>query len=348
MSVDISTLTETAVKRQKDFKMLPYAVLAIVLGLHGIKLYPGVQNKDVLTEFHRKSGIMKPYDTGVAITQADIAKTSEVELEVKTAYASVKDNIKNYQSVSVGPGDLLGANKTKKHPWEVTMISSVVKTFGEDIIDALFPAARDTLVQTPQGSFDGFDTRIDTLIATAAITTALGNLVNTGTIAVANATIDNGAEPDTYTFAADEALLSFWRAAHPQLRQADSLLLVPYGIGDMYDDAYFAKTLQKPIVDTYNRAVLHGTGGKCKIVRSTAMGTGQRVMLIVPGLLHFGMNTLGDEAFVQVRNPYEDPNLVQFWIQGDYGTRIASVHEKVFQVNEGAAVANALSGDYDS
>lgn len=221
------------------------------------------------------------------------------------------------------------------------MISSTIITFGEDIIDALFPAARDTAVQTPQGAFDGYDTKIDALIASGAIAAGKGNLKPTGTIAVANAV------GPPATVAADEALLKFWRDAHPLLRQADSLLLVPYGIGDMYDDAYFNKTLHKPIVDEYNRAVLHGTGGKCKIVRSTAMGTGQRIMLIVPGLLHFGMNTLGDEAFVQVRNPYEDPNLVQFWIQGDYGTRIASVHEKVFQVNEGTPVANALSGDYN-
>jgi hypothetical protein len=58
------------------------------------------------------------------------------------------------------------------------------------------------------------------------------------------------------------------------------------------------------------------------------------------------MDTLGDEAFVQVRNPYEDPNLVQFWIQGKYGTRIRELHEKAFQINEGSPVANTLSGDY--
>jgi hypothetical protein len=58
------------------------------------------------------------------------------------------------------------------------------------------------------------------------------------------------------------------------------------------------------------------------------------------------MDSLGDESFVQVRNPFEDPNYVQFWLQAKYGTRIRSIHEKVFQVNEGSAVGVQLSGDY--
>ncbi len=337
-TVDISSLQETAIKRQKDFRMLPYAVLAQVLGYHGITLFPGIQNKHVLTEFQRKSGIMKPYDQSGVINSA-LGKAKEMELEVEPAYASVRDNIRNYQTIGIGPGDLLGNNKTKKHPWESLMISSVVRTFGEDIIDALFPAERDLVVQTPMGSFNGFDTKIDAMVAAGDISVSNKNLVNTGLNGL------DAPSSNTDTTCAD-TLLEFWRSAHPTLRQANTLLLVPFDIGDNYDDAYFNKMKTKPILDEYGRSVLHGTGGKCKIVRSTAMGTGKRIQLIIPGLLHFGMNTLGDETFVQVRNPYEDPNSVQFWIQGDYGTRIASIHPKVFQINEEAPVANALSGDY--
>ena len=114
----------------------------------------------------------------------------------------------------------------------------------------------------------------------------------------------------------------------------------------MYDDAFFNKFRSKPTADEYGRIDLYGSGGKCKIIRSTIMGTGQRIILTVPGNLDFGMDTLGDEDFVQVRHPYEDPNYVQFWIQGKYGTRIRSIHEKVFQVNDGTPVGLQLSGDY--
>jgi len=47
-----------------------------------------------------------------------------------------------------------------------------------------------------------------------------------------------------------------------------------------------------------------------------------------------------------VRNPWEDPNLVQFWLQFDAGARINSVHPYKFIVNEGTPAANSLSGDY--
>ena len=108
----------------------------------------------------------------------------------------------------------------------------------------------------------------------------------------------------------------------------------------------FNKFRSKPTTDEYGRFELYGSGGKCKLLRSNIMGTGQRIILTAPGNFDFGMDTLGDETFVQVRNPYEDPNLVQFWIQGKYGTRIRSIHEKVFQVNEGTPVGLQLSGDY--
>lgn len=336
-TVDISLLAETAIRRQQDLKMLPYAILRETLGVHGINLLPGIQNKDVLTSFYRKQGIMKPYATNVAITDADVGKALEMTLEVQTAYASVKDNIQNYKTISVGPDVLLGKNQSKTHPWQMTMLMAIVRTFGEDILDALFPAERDTGDQSPTGAFDGFDTLIDDFVSGGEISAALGNQVTTGTLEAPSSETD---------YDPADQLLDFYRSAHPLLKSIPSNLLVPYNIADYYDDAYFNKYKHKPVVDEYNRTELHGTGGKCKIIRSNVMGTGQRIMLTVPGNLDFGMDTLGDEAFVQVRNPYEDPNLVQFWIQGKYGTRIRELHRKVFQINEGAPVANTLSGDY--
>ncbi len=341
-TVDISALAETAIRRQKDLRYLPYLVLRETLGIHGVNLLPGIQNKDVITDFQRKGGIMKPYSTSVDISDSDVGKATEMTLQVEKAYASVKDNIQNYKNLAVGPDDLLGKNKTKKHPWQMVMLTSIVRTFGEDILDALFPADRDTGVQSPLGAFKGFDTLIDEFIAASKITTTIGNMVNTFDAGYTEF-VPPANESDTEVF---DRLLKFWRSAHPLLRSKKSVLLLPSDIADMYDDAFFNKFKNKPTTDEYGRPFLYGTSGKCKIVRSNIMGTGQRIILTIPGNLDFGMNTLGDETFVQVRNPYEDPNLVQFWIQGDYGTRIRSIHPKVFQINEGTPVANGLSGDY--
>jgi len=334
--VDISTLAATAVNRQKDFKMLPYEVLAYVLGVHGINLLPGVQYKDTITDFLRKQGIMQPYVMGT-LNNSNVGKAQEMTLEVKPAYASVKDNIQNYLTTIIGPDVLLGKNKTKKHPWEVTMISSIVKTFAEDILDCLFQGERDDSAVTPLDAFDGFDTKIDDFITAGAITGGKNNYVPTGTFA---------APANESDFNAYNQVLEFYRSANSMLKGKPSLLYLPTAIADMYDDAHFNKFRNKPTSDEYGRTEVTGSGGRCKIVRSNIMGTGQRIILTVPGNFDFGMDTLGDEAFVQVRNPYEDPNYVQFWLQGKYGTRIRSIHEKVFQVNEGAAVGVQLSGDY--
>lgn len=341
-TIDISTLAETAIKRQKDLKMLPYLVLSQTLGIHGINLYNGIQNKDVLTDFQRKSGIMKPYDSSVAISHGDVGKTQEMILAVEKAYASVKDNIQNYKNVAVGPDVLLGKNKSKAHPWQKTMLWAIVTTFGEDVLDALYPAVRDTADQTPQGAFDGYDTKIDAFITATLISEANKNLVNTFDVVYT----DFVAPVDLDDTEVADRLLAFYRAAHPSLKSTNTLLKVPAHIADWYDDAYHNKYKHKPILDEFGRTNLHGTGNKCKIVRSNHMGTGSRIILTVPGNFDFGMDSNSDAEFVQVRNPYIDPNLIQFWIQGDYGTRIRSIHPKMFQINEGTPVANALSGDY--
>jgi len=329
-TVDISSLQESAIRLQKDLKLLPFFIFKEVLGGHGITMWPGIQNKHVLTTFLRKQGILEPYVAG-AVNNKNVGKAVEEELEVYLGYASVKDNIQNYKTISIGPDVLLGKNKSKNHPWQQVMLSSIVKTFGEDILDALFPAARDVEDLSPLGVFDGYDTIIDAKILSGAIAEGENNYYET----------DAFTNENTY-----EQLLEFWRSRHPHLKKANTLLLVPDHIGNYYDDNFFTVHKYRAEKDDYKRTLLEGSEGRCRIVRSNIMGTGDRIMLIVNGLLHFGFDTNGDESFVQVRTPYEDPNMIQFWIQSSMGCRIASVHEKLFSVNNGTPTAVQLSGDY--
>lgn len=338
MTNDISTLQTSAINFQKDLRFLPYAVLAQVLGVLGFNMLPGVQNKDVITEYQRKRGVAKPYSMGV-VDNSDLGKAKDRTLQVELAYASIKDNIQQYKQTVVGPDQLLDKNKTKQDPWQLVILTANVRTFAEDIIDALFPAARNTADKSPMGLFDGIDTKIDQEIASGDISLGNGNIISTGAI---NKPVDNN-DTDAY-----DQLLEFWRAAHPLLRGANTLMKMPVGILDAYQSAYFNKFKSKPQVDAYSRITLDGSGDKCKLVGASCMGIGQRIQLEVPGNVDFGMDTLGDEAFVQVRWPYEDPNLVQFWIQASFGTRIRSIHPKSFQINDGSPIANALSGDYIS
>ena len=334
--IDISTLTETANRIDRELKHLPYIELRETLGVHGINLMQNVQNKDTITNIFRKGGIAKPYVPAL-VEDNDLAETQERILQVEKAYANVIDEPSRFKKTIVGPDVLLGKNQSKRHPWEVECLTSIVKTFGEDICDALFPAKRDILDRSPMGLFHGYDTIIDFDIAAGLISAAKGNIKETDVIKKPVSDTD---------YNAYDRLLAFWRQAHPLLRNAKTLLLIPFDLGDAYDDAYFNKYKTKPTMDNYNRTVLDGSGGKCTIVRSLAMGTGQRIILTVPGNFDFGMDTFSDGQFVTIRNIEKDPNFVQFWIQADYGCRIRNVHPKVFQINEGTPVPNALSGDY--
>lgn len=69
-----------------------------------------------------------------------------------------------------------------------------------------------------------------------------------------------------------------------------------------------------------------------------------------PGGITVGFAPANPSQFIQVRAPYEDPNLVQFWIQAKMGVRIDTWHPKAFATN-GLAVEPAgmtLLGDYVS
>jgi hypothetical protein len=85
-----------------------------------------------------------------------------------------------------------------------------------------------------------------------------------------------------------------------------------------------------------------------QIVSHYALGTGTRLMLTEPGNLDLGMNSFSDVGFVQVRDPFEDANLVQFWMQFEIGMRIKKLHKRGFMVSNGTVTSNPLSGDYSS
>ena len=150
-------------------------------------------------------------------------------------------------------------------------------------------------------------------------------------------------ESDTDAF---DILLDFFRSSHNLLRESDTILKVPVHISDAYDSAYFNKFRYKSIQDQWGRTILEGSNGRCKIVKCPEMGTGTRIILEVEKNSDFGMDTTSDAQFIQVRWVDQDPNIVQFWIQASFGTRIRTINKKSFRVNDGTPVALSLSGDY--
>jgi hypothetical protein len=339
--INIDGLKRAAEKYNKDFQVLPYAVLMDEMARLRIRMVQ-VNFKDTLIEKLRNGGITKPYEFGADIRYSNISKLRERSLIVETSYAAIKDNIRNYRDKNVlfDPTANKVNNQSKKHPFEKTIIADQVTTVGEDILDAIFPAKRDVADLSPLGMFNGFDTLIDNAIVAGEVSIAEKNLINSGAFP------EPLSESD---FIAWDTLVAWLRQASIKFSMNQSIILrIPIAIYNHCSDALGNKLRYKNIefADFLRHLQDKSNLPQLQIVKHWALGTGTRLSLMTDGNLDFGMNTFGDETFVQIRNPWEDPNLVQYWLQFDAGCRINSVHPYKFIVNEGTPAANSLSGDY--
>jgi hypothetical protein len=341
--VNIASLNRAAETYQKDFMLLPYAILIPVLRELKLSLLE-VDNKDIVIVKERQGGAARPYVAGGTVGyKAEISKLLERSLQTYTAYAAIKDNITNYKTKRVlydATKDKVN-NQTKQHPMERDIIADVIKTIGEDIIDALFHATRNTSDLTPQGMSNGFNTLIDADIVAGEVSIAKGNLVNCGSLA---------APANASDITAYNSVRNWLRSMDVKWRNKPAVAYIPYNVLINVKDALENKKVSYKDVTFAN--LLTQLQEDCgipnlQIVSHYCLGTGTRMILTEPGNLDLGMNSFSDVGFVQVRAPYEDANDVQFWMQFEIGQRIKNLNKRGFMVSDGTAVSNPLSGDYD-
>ena len=156
------------------------------------------------------------------------------------------------------------------------------------------------------------------------ITMANRNLVRTGIFG-------SGDGIDDY-----DRLIDFLRAAHPFLKRG-AVLYYSSSVELICKEAFRQKTsaFKRPTSDEFWEAVKDDAKfPMLQPVTHEAYGQGSALILVRPGMMDFGVNTRRATSFVQIRDIFEDPNDVQFWLQAAYGTRFQDVHCKVFQVNE--------------
>lgn len=338
-TISKDSLVILAKNYQADLKYLPYAVLRNKLAAMGITLYQQSDKEDSVLTFLRKRGILGPYQKGVTIDYKDLGKVSEAILRLETSYASLQDNIKEYEEKKIVPASTsMANNQTKEHPYQVMVMAEKIKTYTEDILDCLFPGVRNTAGKTPLDAFDGYDKKIDNAITSGLISQANGNLFDCGDLAAPTNAQDYEAFDNLVAFLRFNKFLS----GKVDLRiTRDSL----FHVKDACENKY-----QYRGTDTDFLSRLRDKAGlpELNVISDASMGTGERVHLSIPGNFDFGFNNLGDTEFVQIRYPYEDPNMVQFWMQSDQGTRIRSFHQKIFLVNSATNSAASMSGDYVS
>lgn len=342
-TVNIDKLTRAAVVYNNVLKELPFFSFAEMARNTKITVLQ-VDGEDIRINKRRKAGLIRPYVPGLTLgDEAELMKFFETKLKPETIYAEINDNILGYKDRKVisNAGEPVN-NKTKKHPLELLILRDIVTSVAEDVVFNIFHAQRDTETASPETSFNGFFHKINLLTTAGEIAAGKGNLKTTGAFAPA-------AENEDTSTANYDRMVTFLKSAHPLLRRGEVLLYV----GDNPLDAVrrdFRKlvkafdypSLEQVVEKLRSDADVPGL----KIINDLSYGTGDQLILTKPGMLDFGVGSATDQNFVQVRTPHKDPNVVQFWVQAAYDTRINDVHEKLFMTNEQKNTQLNFAGDY--
>jgi hypothetical protein len=340
-ALNVTLLQRAAEEYDPTLRKLPFLGLMDTLSALEVNLLE-VDGKDKVVLFHRKSGIARPYVVGGTneVAEGEIGKAIERELTPKECFTALKDHIMNYSNKRVISNQSEKVDtKQKRHPLELLIIESKIRTVNEDIIDALFHAKRDNEDKSPMGMFDGFNELIDTEISNGEVSTAKGNLVETGSLSTP------ATDEDTEAF---NKLVAFIRSASPHLRRKGVLYITNDALFHCMDalgnKLKYKNALEFEVFVEHLRGLTQAAN--LRLITHEALGSGSRLLYTIPRNLDFGLGTRGEESFVQVRAPYEDPNIAQFWMQWSSGARVTSIHPKEFLVNDQTNTATELSGDY--
>jgi hypothetical protein len=305
-----------------------------------------VKGEDIDISIRRKAGILRPYKPGLTLgNEQEMMKFYESKLKPELVYAELKDNINSYREKKVvsNQGEMVD-NKSKKHPLELLILKNMVRSFSEDAIFAFFFAERDTTVLSPQTSFNGFFTKLDMLVSAGEIASGKNNVHATGEFDTSDALGVGSDDVNHYT-----RMVEFVKSSHPLLRRSEVILICAENPLNAMRDGFrrIVNSFDYPSIEQILEKLRSDANcPKLKLATHECLGTGDRLLLVKPGLLDIGVGDESDKDFVQVRNPYQDPNEVQYWIQAAFDTRIKDVHEKLFLTNEQSNTALSLAGDY--
>ena len=309
--LDIEKLKRYAIDYDGVLRTLPYFTFqkfAADMKLNVIE----IENEDVITNARRKAGHTGPYKAGAEINYPnEIGKIVEMSIKPELTVARLKDNILNYSEKKI----LSNAGQRVDH------------TTKKQTNDNVF---------SPMTSFTGFFPWIDHFKTTNDINMANRNLVRTGFFAGGDGVNDY------------DRLVNFLRAAHPFLKRS-AILYYSDQVEMICKEAYRQKVdaFARPSTEDFWKAVKDDAKFPgLQPITHEAYGTGHALILIRPGMMDFGANTQKATRFVQIRDIFEDPNELQFWLQAGYGTRFQDIHQKVFQVNEFTNEGVDLAGDY--
>ena len=345
-SLSLAEITLLTNHLQEEILESPAIINQGVLNELGINTITGVEFKDTQFIALRKGGTTRPYVNGSSIN-SEIGKLIERELEVKTSWNRVVDNIQNYREKEPYHIDAESFEGLPNSTQQIKMIST---EYAEDVFspiwfgkyDATDPTASGaTATGTPLDLYDGIFTKIlnkinDEYTMTAGTGGAIDysdttkytvksgvtpEFVPATQIVTSGAFIDVTEATKTANW---EAFLGFINGLPTKLRKAANGVYV-----------YCSDATKARIMDSYCRtypALTPETVGelgvgfmnlpKVKLLSHPVLGAGDMLLATTEGNFDFGIDSLNNMNKIQTGLMESDFNNVIFQIQSTQGTRV--------------------------
>lgn len=344
--VNVSSLQRTSEQYDPVLRTLPFKALRPRIGEMGFR-FLSTDKELRQANFERKGGIAKPYVVGTedptGLADNALGRVKESKLVPEWGFTTLVEDIMNYEDVNLVGNMPEHVNpETKKHPHEVMIIGEVAKTIGEDILDAIYFAERDEEDASPLGLFNGIYPLIDVLVAAGEISTGKGNRFATGDIA----DVTDEADTTPYT-----TMVNALRAVNWALKRDGAILKMTETLYFRVLNGLTNKIKYKP-QNGFDVLMENLRGDAAfrnlQVSIEPEMGTGTNFLITTRENFDFSLWLDSSAEFVQVRNPFTNPNLVQFWSQWKAGCRLRVHHAKAFMMNDATPAGQLLSGDYFS
>lgn len=341
-SVNVAGLVAAAANYDTVLRTLPAVVLAEKATKLGLRML-SENNKVINTEFLRKGNLIRPYVSGGPETKAgELGKFRQIALDPVTVKADVRDNVTNYDGVPLLGSVLSHDPKLKKLPIEAIVLSSIIESGSEDFLYVALHGIRNDAGTSALDSFDGVNKQIASWVTAGEISEANKNLIATGACPDENATVSPAAAGAAYKWA-----VNFIRALNPMLRNAAFSLQISLDLQMKLQDSCNKLYPQfQGVANLLERLRYDGGAPLMQLVSDFTIGSGDCMRAVIPGWADFSLSTSGSDKFIQVRNPFADPNEVQYWLQARCATRLNTIHKKVFATNDQLFSAVDFRGDY--
>lgn len=305
----------------------------------GMKVTTDVENIDTCYIFSRQGLQARPYVVG-NVKSSQLGKFVDNPAKVESIVLHTSDSIERYKET----GPFQETNVVESAPHTTFLLNELSGRIAEDTRANVFfgnkanrslPENADNQVKLGLSLFDGFYTIIAKRRTDGTISTANGNLIETGDITGKTA-------KECY-----EILTTFYGGLSAAMKKPEQTVYI-------YASDEFCRKAIKGYMETYPQiapTVLQA-GWKfaempnVKLATSSAMGTGGQLIATVEGNFEFVCGNREGDAIISIGQVNTDLRVFDYQANGRACVRIRDFAPEVFATNDAVNTYTTLPGDY--